>query len=83
MTLKMDLFVQKEVINMNEREFNLIDEKWIKVMDNRCNISEISLKDVILYSHKYKALSGELPTQDIAVMRLILAVLHTIYSSCG
>ncbi len=65
---------------MNETEFNLIDEKWIRVMDSKCNMSEISLKEVILDSHKYKALSGELPTQDIAVMRLILAVLHTVYS---
>lgn len=65
---------------MNEQEFNLIDEKWIRVMDSKCNMSELSLKEVILDSHKYKALSGELPTQDIAVMRLILAVLHTVYS---
>lgn len=65
---------------MNEPEFNLIDEKWIRVMDSNCNVSEVSLKEVILYSHNYKALSGELPTQDVAVMRLILAVLHTVYS---
>lgn len=65
---------------MNETEFNLIDEKWIRVMDSKCNMSKLSLKEVILDSHKYKALSGELPTQDIAVMRLILAVLHTVYS---
>lgn len=65
---------------MNEPEFNLIDEKWIRVMDSNCNVSEVSLKEVILNSHNYKALSGELPTQDVAVMRLILAVLHTVYS---
>ena len=67
-------------MKMNETEFNLIDEKWIRVMDSSCNVTEVSLKDAILDSHKYKALSGELPTQDIAVMRLILAVLHTAYS---
>ena len=65
---------------MNEIEFNLIDEPWIRVMDNRCNVSEVSLKDAILNAHNYKSLSGELPTQDIAVMRLILAVLHTVYA---
>lgn len=65
---------------MNEIEFNLIDEPWIRVMDSNCNISEVSLKDAILNAHNYKSLSGELPTQDIAVMRLMLAVLHTVFS---
>lgn len=65
---------------MNEIEFNLIDEPWIRVMDSNCNVSEVSLKDAILNAHNYKSLSGELPTQDIAVMRLMLAILHTVYS---
>ena len=65
---------------MNEIEFNLIDEPWIRVMDSNCNVSEVSLKDAILNAHNYKSLSGELPTQDIAVMRLMLAVLHTVFS---
>lgn len=65
---------------MNDTEFNLIDESWIRVMDNDCNIIEVSLRDVIVNAHKYKALRGELPTQDVAVMRLILAVLHTVIS---
>lgn len=65
---------------MNDIEFNLIDEPWIRVIDNNCSISEVSLKEAIVNAHKYKKLSGELPTQDIAVMRLILAVLHTVIS---
>ena len=65
---------------MNDTEFNLIDEPWIKVIDDKCNVTEVSLKDVIVNAHEYKALSGELPTQDVAVMRLILAVLHTLIS---
>ena len=65
---------------MNEIEFNLIDEPWIRVTDSECKMVEVSLKDVILNAHRYKSLSGELPTQDIALMRLILAVLHTVYS---
>ena len=65
---------------MNEIEFNLIDESWIRVMDSECNVSEVSLRDAILNAHHYRSLSGELPTQDIAVMRLMLAVLHTVFS---
>ena len=65
---------------MEDIEFNLIDEPWIKVMDNNCHVSEVSLKDALLNAHNYTSLSGELPTQDVAVMRLMLAVLHTVYS---
>ena len=65
---------------MNEREFNLIDEPWIRVMDESCKVVEVSLMDAIINAHKYKCLGGELPTQDVAVMRLILAVIHTVIS---
>ena len=65
---------------MNDTEFNLIDEPWIRVIDKNCDIIEVSLKDAIINAHEYKALKGELPTQDVAVMRLILAVIHTVIS---
>ena len=65
---------------MNPTAFNLIDEPWIRVMDRTRQIHEVSLKEAILNAHDYVSLSGELPTQDIAVMRLLLAVLHTIFS---
>ena len=65
---------------MKDIEFNLIDEPWIRVIDFNCRITEVSLTEVIVNAHKYKALRGELPTQDIAVMRLILAVLQTVIS---
>lgn len=67
-------------MKLNEREFNLIDEPWIRVMDENCKVVEVSLLDAIINAHKYKSLSGELPTQDVAVMRLILAVIHTVVS---
>lgn len=61
-------------------EFNLLDQAWIRVMDSSCKISEISLTQALINAHKYSALAGELPTQDIAVIRLLLAVLHTVIS---
>ena len=64
---------------MNDIEFNLLDEPWIRVMRPDCSVSEVSLTDVILHAHEYEDLAGELPTQDIAVMRVILAVLHTVF----
>lgn len=63
-----------------EREFNLLDEPWVRVMDNDCNVKEISLKDAILSAHKYKELAGETRSQDVAILRLILAVMHTVFS---
>ena len=63
-----------------EKKFNLIDEKWIRVRDGNCTVTEVSLKEALLNAHEYTALAGELPTQDIAVLRMLLAVLHTVFS---
>lgn len=65
---------------MNETEFNLLDEPWISVMDDNCQIKEVSLTDALLNAHKYKALKGEMPTQDIVILRLMLAIVHTVFS---
>lgn len=72
--------MKRRVIEMNDTEFNLLDEPWVRVIDKSCNVIEVSLKDAIVNAHEYKALRGELPTQDVAVMRVILAVLHTVIS---
>ncbi len=63
-----------------DRQFNLLDEPWILVRRNGCETSEVSLTDALIHAHEYDALSGELPTQDIAILRLLLAVLHTVFS---
>ncbi len=65
---------------MEEKEFNLIYEPWIRVLNEECQIEEVSLLDAIIHAHEYTDLSGELATQDVAVLRLILAVLHTVFS---
>ena len=65
---------------MKEVEFNLLDEPWVRVLCVDCTVREVSLTDALLYAHEYKGLAGELPTQDVAVLRLLLAVLHTVFS---
>lgn len=65
---------------MNKIEFNLIDEPWIKVRTPSMTVETVSLKEALLRSHCYVDLAGELPTQDAAVLRLLLAVLHTVFS---
>lgn len=65
---------------MKEVEFNLLDEPWVRVLCADCTVREVSLTDALLHAHEYKSLAGELPTQDVAVLRLLLAVLHTVFS---
>lgn len=65
---------------MSDKEFNLLDEPWIRVMNEKCEIREVSLTEVFLQAHICRDLCGELPTQDFAVLRLLLAVLHVVFS---
>ena len=64
---------------MQEMEFNLLEEPWIRVRKPDCTVEEVSLTDALLRSHEYADLAGELPTQDVAVLRLLLAVLQTVF----
>lgn len=65
---------------MQEIEFNLLDEQWIRVrlLDN--TVVEVSLMEVLLNAQKYADLAGETPTQDAAMLRLLLAILITVFS---
>lgn len=65
---------------MKNIEFNLLDEKWILVRKSDCEVDELSLTDALIRSHEYTGLAGELPTQDVSILRLMLAVLHTVFS---
>lgn len=65
---------------MKEIEFNLLDEKWILARKSDCTVDELSLTDALLKSHEYVELAGELPTQNVSILRLMLAVLHTVFS---
>lgn len=64
---------------MEQMEFNLLDEPWIRVMTEDCTVVERSLIQVLLNSHQYQRLAGELPTQDVALLRLLLAILQTVF----
>ena len=65
---------------MKDIEFNLLDEQWILARKSNCEVDELSLTDALIRSHEYAALAGELPTQDVSILRLMLAVLHTVFS---
>ena len=65
---------------MDEKEFNLIDSPWIVITENNGSNTELSLKEVLIRAHEIKTLSGELPAQDVAILRLLLAVLHSVFT---
>ena len=64
---------------MEQIEFNLLENPWIRVMTDNCTVSECSLVRALTNSHDCLRLAGEVPTQDVAVLRLLLAVLHTVF----
>ena len=64
---------------MPDKEFNLLHEPWILVMGRSGTTSLVSILDVFEHAHEYRSIAGDLPTQDIAVMRLLLAIMHAVF----
>src|SRR5699024_3363772 len=59
----------------------LIDEAWISVMTNeKGHTKEVSLTEIFENTNQYIDLAGDSPTQDFAILRILLAVLHTVFS---
>ena len=59
---------------MKEAFFNLVDEPWIKVMMTDGREELMSLKDIYAKCSEIRALSGETPLQDNAILRLLIAI---------
>ena len=58
-------------------EYNLLDEKWILVLDKQGKMQEFSILDVFRQAQEIIRLANELPTLDIAILRLLLAIMHS------
>lgn len=54
--------------------FNLVTEPWIRIR-RRGAVENVSLRECFATADKIDSLAGELPSQDVAVLRLLLAVL--------
>lgn len=62
---------------MTERgAFSLADEPWIAVLGNDGRSREVSLRQLFVEAPDLRTIAGELPTQDVAILRLCLAILH-------
>ncbi|MDD6919502.1 MAG: type I-E CRISPR-associated protein Cse1/CasA [Peptoniphilaceae bacterium] len=61
--------------------FNLIDDKWIEVLVNKKGDKKfVGLRDIFENANTYLDISGDMNIQDFAIMRLILAIMHTVFS---
>lgn len=56
--------------------FDLTTQPWIRIRSRDGTVRSQSLSEVFARAHQSVALAGELPTQDVAVLRLLLAVLR-------
>lgn len=64
---------------MKSKKYCLLYEPWIRVIDDKARISEVSLIELFGKAHLYKDLAGEITMQNIAVLRFLLAIVNTVF----
>lgn len=64
----------------DDKFFNLIDEPWIPVLTASGEAREVSLREVFRLAPELTAITGELPTQTVAILRMLLAIIHRAVS---
>lgn len=65
---------------MNNIEFNLTKEPWIRVALKDGEVVERSFVEVLENAHEYLGLAGEMAAQDIAILRCLIAIVHTVFT---
>lgn len=63
-----------------QANFNLIDEPWIRVRGSTGAEQELSILELFRQASRLKCLSNDLPTQDFAILRVLLAILQRAIS---
>lgn len=62
-------------------KYNLLDESWIPVLRNDTGaVENVSLLTFFEHAQEYRSLAGEMETQNFAVLRVLLAVLITVFT---
>lgn len=56
--------------------FNLCDEPWIQVRDVSGSTRDVSIRGALGEPESITAIAGEMPTQAVAILRLLLAILY-------
>lgn len=69
---------------MVNQSFNLTTDPWIKVIQTDTGQEKsVSLIEFFKHVQDYCQLGGEMRSQDLAIMRFLLAILTTVYSRFG
>lgn len=64
-----------------EKNLNLVDDPWILLRKPDGSVVMVSIKTALLKSEDFLELAGESATQNIAVLRLLEAILQRVISS--
>lgn len=59
--------------------FDLRDEPWIPIERIDGSFDTVSIREALLEAHVIRRLSGEIPCEGIALLRLLLALVYCIY----
>lgn len=65
---------------MQYQAFQLLQEPWIKVLQEDGQEREVSVLELFRDAHHIKGLANELPALDAALLRLLLAMLYPVVS---
>lgn len=66
---------------MASQSFNLTTDPWIEVIETNTGQEKcVSLIELFAHAQDYRQLAGEMRSQDLAIMRFLLAILTTVYS---
>ena len=60
--------------------YNLLDEKWIPVIEDKGSQKDVSLLELFEHAQEYRRLAGDMETQNFALLRFLLAILQTVFS---
>ncbi|MFJ7420947.1 type I-E CRISPR-associated protein Cse1/CasA [Streptomyces uncialis] len=58
------------------KSFDLVSRPWLPVQRLDGTMAELSLLEVFAHARDLRRLVGDLPTQEFALLRLLLAILH-------
>ncbi|WP_329550443.1 type I-E CRISPR-associated protein Cse1/CasA [Streptomyces sp. NBC_00696] len=56
--------------------FDLTSRPWIPVLRRDGTQDELSLREVFAQAHSLRRIAGDVPTQEFALLRLLLAIVH-------
>ena len=66
---------------MVSQSFNLTTDPWIRVIQTDTRQEKrVSLIEFFSHAQDYRQFAGEMRSQDLAIMRFLLAILTTVYS---